>query len=222
MQTKPTANRWLPATLLTLPLLALTLAAAQQSKTFAVSGLSGTANVIQVEGRNYVEVEALARLTNGSLSFNGSQIVLALPNSGQNSSSAPAPSGFSKEFLNAGIEAMAQVREWRTALKNGVETGLAITDQWMGPYRAQAQQSLRLAGVAVNTDSDRNALPLLTNEFNNMRDLSQKYLDLTKSMTYVSPDSFQSDPMNQKVLNCAHSLATMASNNQVVDDGSCH
>jgi len=29
------------------------------------------------------------------------------------------------------------------------------------------------------------------------------------------------DPLNKKIINCAHSLAAMAANGQFVDDGSC-
>jgi hypothetical protein len=89
------------ALLLTLSVLALTLAA-QQISLLVVNGLQGQAKVIQVEGRNYVEVDGLARLTNGSISFNGNQIVLTLPGSGGNAPAQAAvqapssPPGFSK------------------------------------------------------------------------------------------------------------------------------
>jgi hypothetical protein len=89
------------ALLLTLSVLALTLAA-QQISLLVVNGLQGQAKVIQVEGRNYLEVDGLARLTNGSISFNGNQIVLTLPGSGGNAPAQAAvqapssPPGFSK------------------------------------------------------------------------------------------------------------------------------
>src|SRR5690349_3790299 len=75
--------------------------AAQQNRTLIVSGHSGQAQVLQLNGRSYVDTEALARLTNGSLSFNGNQIALTLPAS----TSATAPPEiqpaleFSKEFM---------------------------------------------------------------------------------------------------------------------------
>jgi hypothetical protein len=137
------------ALLLTLSVLALTLAA-QQISLLVVNGLQGQAKVIQVEGRNYVEVDGLARLTNGSISFNGNQIVLTLPGSGGNAPAQAAvqapssPPGFSKGFVTAGTEAMAQVREWHTALRTAIEHGVPINDVWLGAYRAQARESLRL------------------------------------------------------------------------------
>src|ERR1700757_2440605 len=145
---------WTLATVLIVPALTLTLAAPQTSS-LVVNGQQGTAQVIQVQGRNYVEVEGLARLVNGSISFNGSQMVLTLPGSGGDTSpdtASPPAAGFSKEFMNAGIEAMAEVREWHTALKTTIEHGLPITADWLNSYGAQAQQALRVASVAVNTD----------------------------------------------------------------------
>ena len=53
--------------------------AAQQNATLLVSGQPGQAPVVQINGRSYVDVEALARLINGSLSFKGNQITLTLP-----------------------------------------------------------------------------------------------------------------------------------------------
>jgi len=212
---------WALAALLVLPALALSLAA-QQSNSLIIAGQAGFAKVIQVDGRNYVEVEGLARLTNGSISFNGNQIVLTLPGATADAAApAAAATGFSKDFVTAGIEAMAQVREWHAALKNAIERGYPLTGDWLAAYGAQAQKALRLASVAVNTTADRNALPFLTNEFNNMRKLSDKYLQTTESMTYVAPNSLDTDPLDQKIRTCAHSLASMATVNQFVDDGSC-
>jgi hypothetical protein len=213
---------WVLAALLILPALALSLAA-QQSNSLIITGQRGSAKVIQVDGRNYVEVEGLSRLTNGSISFNGNQIVLTLPPATADTTTPGAPgTGFSKDFVTAGIEAMAQIREWRTALKNAIERSFPISDDWLAGYRAQAQQSLRLASVAANTSADKNALPFLTNEFNNMQKLSDKYLQLTATRTYIAPNSLDTDPLDQKIRTCAHSLASMATTNQFVDDGFCH
>lgn len=213
---------WVLAALLMLPAPALYLAA-QQTNSLIISGQRGSAKVIQVDGRNYVDVEGLSRLTNSSISFNGNQIVLTLPPSAADTTTAGAPgTSFSKEFVTAGIEAMAQIREWRTALKNAIERSLPLSDDWLAGYRAQAQQSLRLASVAAYTSADKNVLPFLTNEFNSMQKLSDKYLQLTASRTYIAPNSLDIDPLDQKIRTCAHSLASIATTNQFVDDGSCH
>src|SRR6516165_11844441 len=219
-------TRWTLAIVL-LPLLALTLAA-QQVTSLIISGQQGQAKVLQVQGTNYVEVNGLARITGGSLSFSGNQVVLTLPGSAGDSSAAGAPpsapassQGLSSEFLNAGIEAMAQVREWHAALKNAVEHSYPLGADWLGSFRAQAQQALRVAGVAASTDQDKKAFQLLTNEFNNMNKLSEKYLQMTVNMNYIAPDAIGNDPLDARLIACGHSLASMASTRQFVDDGSC-
>jgi len=202
--------------------------AAPQNRTLVLTGHPGELPVLETGGRSYVDIEALTRLANGTLSFRGNQIVLTLPTGGASAPPAnpetaqPGVSGFSKDFLKAGLEEMAVIREWRSALINAIRQGHPVTEDWVGTFRAQAQQNLRLVSLAASSDSDRNALQLLNNEFNNMKTLSNRFVEATKSRTYVSPNALESDPLGQKILNCAHSLAAMASNNQFVDDGSCH
>lgn len=206
------------ATLLIAPLLAFALAG-QHISSLMVAGQSGSIKVIQVDGRNYVEVESFARLTSSSISFSGSQIVLTLPR--VNATPDPSATGFSKDFVRAGIEAMAQIREWHAALKNIIERSYPLKEASLAGYRRQAQQALRLATLAVNTDSDKNALPFVTNEFNNMAKLSDKYVQMAQSATYIRPDALNNDPLEQKISTCARSLASMATANEFVDDGSC-
>ena len=54
------------------------IAQSQQSRTLIVDGHPGHVAVIEANGKSCVEIEALANLTNGSLSFNGNQITLTL------------------------------------------------------------------------------------------------------------------------------------------------
>jgi hypothetical protein len=200
----------------------------QQNGTLVVSGQSGVAPVIQVNGRSYVEVEALARLTNGSLSFKGNQITLTLPAPAagapttDSSASQPAGSEFSKEFMKAGIEEMSVIREWRSALVNAVQNGYPLTDDLVAAYRGQAATNLRLASVAVSTDSDQNVYQLLSNEFDKMQQLTNKLLAARKNLNYISRDALKDDPLDQQVLACARSLAAIAASGQFQDDGTCH
>jgi hypothetical protein len=208
---------------LSLPVLALTLAG-QQNRTLIVTGHSGEAAVAEMGGHSYVEIEALARLTGGSLNFNGTQIILTLPGSAASASTSTqaSSSGFSKEFLRAGIEEMAVIREWRVTLRNAVQRGYPITEDWVGAFQARAEQSLRLVSLAAATESDKSAFQLLTNEFNNMKSLSGRFLEASRSRTYVAPDTLDNDPLDQRILNCARGLAAMAASGQFTDDGSCH
>src|SRR6266850_1018338 len=118
--------------------------------------------------------------------------------------------------------AVSLVIEWRSTLKNAVQFGHPVTMEWADNYRVRAQQSLRLASLAVSTESDRAVVQLLTNEFNNMKKLCDRFVEANNSRTYVSPESLNNDPLDQRIMNCARSLAAMAASGQFADDGSCH
>jgi hypothetical protein len=207
---------------------------ANQAHTLIINGQSTQVPVIQVSGRSYVGLEALASAVNGSLSFGGGRIALSVPlgspttaptASAATPASAPPPvsnAGFSKGFLNAGIEQAATLREWHTALASAVQNGYPVTAAALAPYRARAATDLRLVSVAVSTDSDRSAYQLLSNLFQNMAELAEKYLAMRANMTYVSPDALQNDSLNQRIVACGHSLGAMAASGQFADDGSCH
>jgi hypothetical protein len=202
--------------------------AVEQSRTLIVNGQSGPVKIRELDGRLYVDLESLARVANGTLSFSGNQITLTLPRSAAGTEPAAAPSkppantGFSKEFLRASIEEMAVIREWRSALVNSIENNFPIQEDWVERFRGQAATSLGLASVAASTDSDRSAAQLVSNEFDNMKALSVQLLADRQSMQHVSPETLKNDPLNQKILTCARTLASMAVGGQFADDGSCH
>jgi len=207
----------LAASFVAWPLLALPRSD-HQKRTLVVNDQSGGASVIEADGHTYVDLEALARIANGSLVFQDDQIVLTIP------ASSPAPSAdsaFSKSFMRAAIEELSVIREWRNALKNAIERSYPISDDWLSLYRDQAADGLRRTSVEATTDADRSALGLFTNEFNNMEELSGKYLEKNEAVEYTPPDSLKDDPMHQRILTCARSLASMISGGQFVDDGSC-
>ena len=206
------------------------LAQAQQptSPTFTVMGHSGHAPVIQKDGRSYVEVEGLARIIGGTLGFQGSQIVLTLPGplmrpGVPTPDSAPEKTGFSRDFLRAGIEAMSEIREWRAAIENAVRTSNPVTDSWVSPLRRASESSIAVAALAASTDSDRKAVPLLQNQLNNMRQLSDRLLDMRRNMTFTPTDLLDNDPLDQRILACAQGLAAIAvPGGQFQDVAACH
>src|SRR5215470_13556746 len=210
-------------------LLPLVILVAQQTTALLVEGPSGEAQVIQVQGKRYVEVDELARITGGSLRFAGNQIILTLPGSGSASSqtvksaSASMPEvGYSREFVSAGIETMREILEWHAALKTAIERGYPLSDEWLGYFRRKIEPSLKHLEAVARTDMDQKTVPLLVGEFNNMSALSEKYLKITASRDYLARNSLSNDPLEQKLLTCWQSLSSMASSNEFFDDGSCH
>jgi len=211
--------------LLSLFLTLLFVEGAQTNRTLVISGHTGELAVKEMNGHSYVEIDALARLTNATLAFSGNRIVLTLPggsSDAQATATQPSATGFTKDFLRAAIEQMSAVREWRSTLINAIQRGFPVTGDWMNALSTEAQYHLRLVSVAASSEDDRKALQLLTNEFNNMKKLSDRFVEANKSRVYVPPNTLDNDPLDQRILNCARSLSAMAANNQFVDEGFCH
>ena len=194
------------------------------SGTLTVTGFPGQAPVVQVNGKSYVELESLVRLTGSSISFRAKQIVLTLPVSAENTAvpEKKQPVGFSKEFLRASIEELTAIREWRVAILNAIQGTFPVTDDWIAGYRRTADTKHALTSATLATDSDRSAFALLSNELSKMQTLSDKYLALRRSLTYIAPDSLDKDPLDQQLLTCGRGLASFAADGQFDDIPACH
>jgi hypothetical protein len=191
---------------------------AEQAASLSVPGQEGSASVVHVHNRNYVDVEELARVVNGSIQFEGNRIILTLSGRG---SLAGTVSGFSKPFVAAGIEAIAQQREWRAALNLAIQGGYPLDSAWLARFRARAQDALQKASVSADTDADRNALSFLAIQLSNMDALTGKYLEKARTMSYIDPKSLRDDPLDLRIAACNSSLASMATANEFIDDGTC-
>lgn len=203
-----------------------------QSATVVINGKSGQAPVIQKDGRTYVDMEALARLANGSLSFNANGIALTIPASSPSASAAVETptvkddSALSRDFMKAGIEEIALLREWGAAVGYAVQNAYPIQEAWAANYQQKAAKGARMAEVAATTGGDKNALQLLTNEFDGVRDWSDQLVAASKSMNTakysMSPGSLRDEPQSQKLVACWHFLGSMLSSGSFQDDSSCH
>ncbi|MBS1799615.1 MAG: hypothetical protein JSS95_07285 [Acidobacteria bacterium] len=202
-----------------------------QNAVLTVSGRTGQAPVITRNGRSYVDVEALARVSGATLGFNDNRIVLTLP--------APAPAapvvprqpaplpkedkGYSREFLRAGVEQLTVAREWRSALENAIRTNNPVEESWVSYYRRTAQDKMAMATASATTDADRQALPLLQSDMAMVGQLSDRFLALRTTLTYVPPDSLDNDPLDKKILACAQGMASQAIPGGAFEDVSaCH
>jgi len=202
-----------------------------QSATLVVNGQPGNAPVIQENGRTYVDLEALARIANGSLGFNANRIVLTIPSSASGAVTAETPKApddslLSRQFMKAGIEAIAQLREWAAPVAYAIQNGYPIQEAWVSSYRDKAAQGLRMAEVAAATGADRNALHLLTNEFDGVRQWSNQLVEASKAMNTakysMSPGALRNEPQSQKLIACWRFLDSMLGSGSFQDDSSCH
>jgi len=210
----------------------------QQQRNLTVNGQSGTAEVIDLNGRSFVDMSALASIGKGSVSFSGPGIVLTFPSSDNRSATAVAAespaapvhprnsAALSQDFMKAGIEEIARLREWATTLASAIRGGYGVTDEWVNGYRDQASQNLQLADAAATTDGDRNAAQLLHHAFDLVQQWSDKLVTAKKSMDTAkystSPDALREDPLSQKVITCGRFLTQMLGSATFQDDASCH
>ncbi len=197
----------------------------------SVQGYQGQANVIRYQGRVFVDAQELAQITNGSLSFEKSRIILTLPGpDGLSSSDDAHTSGFSRPFRKSAIEAMASIREWGGMLMVTVQDGYPVGNTMAGntivAYQDRAADNVALASAAASTASDSRGLELLQNEFNNVQVWSDKFVEARRSMSAanltVSEGALKNDEDAQKILRCGQFLAQTFAGGTFRDDAVCH
>lgn len=211
--------------LATLPLLA-GAQTAQQAGTLTIAGQPDQAAMVRINGKLYVDVESLARITHGSIQFEGSRTILTLPGTGSAGAAAGSTPAtklpeLSGGFLSAEIEALTEIREWRAALVYAIQNNYPVTENWVANLRRSADGKLQLAVAAATTAMDQKALDLLRNEFTNMQQMSDGFVAMHAKVNYISPNSFDNNALDQKILSCERALASMAATKQFQDEVSC-
>lgn len=201
-----------------------------EREALSVEGYEGQADVIRSQGRLFVDAQALAEITKGSLKFREDGIVLTLPQGDALPTDDRPEPGFSRVFMKAAIEAMASIREWGGTLLATVQNGYPVTKTAAGytvtAYQARAADSIPLATSAASTDSDRRGLELLKNEFVNLQSWSDAFVKTRASMSAAdittSEDALKDDQDAQKLVHCGQFLAQMFAAGTFQDDAACH
>jgi len=212
------------------PLLLVLMISAQSQRgaeTFSIDAYSGEAKVVRSQGRVFVDAEDLARITGGSLRFEGSRIILTLPSNAPSTNDNDA--GFSRPFMRAAIEAMASIREWGGWLMMTVQHGYPVENglagNTLGAYQSRAADNIAMASAATSTDSDRRGLELLRIEFSNLQAWSDRFVEARRSASAAdittSENAMNHDAEAQKILRCGQFLAQMFASGTFQDDGTC-
>lgn len=204
----------------------------KQVRNVIINGQSGQAEVIDENGRLFVDVLTLASIGKGSISFSGPGILINFPARPSDrladleAASVPSNSpALSHEFMRAGIEEIASLREWATTLAAAIRGGYAVTGDWVNGYRDQASKHLQLADTAASTDGDHNAAQLLHRAFELARQWNDQLVAAKKSMGTakyaIAPNALREDPLSQKLINCDHFVTQMLGSATFQDNGSC-
>ncbi len=214
-------------------ILLITAAAAtaqtQRPVTLSVQGYSGDAPIVYLQGRSLVDVQDLARITNGSLSFERNGIALTLPRCDGTKSAADDKSSFSRPFMRAAIEAMASIREWGGMLmitvQNGYPVGTTMAGNTIMAFQGRAADTVALASSAATTEADYRGLELLKNELNNVQAWSDSFVKARTSMSAanltMSETALKDDPEVQKMIGCGQFLARMFAGGSFQDGAAC-
>src|ERR1700719_3552937 len=131
------------------------------NKILVINGKTAGVGVRQINGRLYIDLEALAQATNAVFTVEPRRVVLTMPPSDAGAvatdDSAQNSQKLSRDFASAAISALANMREWRVAVRAMILYGLAVSDTWVQAYHNQTLDAIRQAGVAASTDADKNA-----------------------------------------------------------------
>jgi hypothetical protein len=212
-----------------LTLAGILFAQSTSNKTLVVNGKTASAGVRQINGRLYIDLETLAQATNAVFTVEPRRVVLTIPPADPGAvatdDSAQNSEKLSRDFASAAISALANVREWRVAVRAMILYGLAVSDTWVQAYHNQTLDAIRQTGVAASTDADKNALQLLQNETDamtawaNQVDAARQELNGART---VDPNTLQNDPTLAKIQKCSQFLNSMVLSGTFNDDPSCH
>jgi hypothetical protein len=205
-----------------------TVAQDTPTRTLIVNGKTVDAGVLLVEGRSYVDIEGLAKGMGGSVTFEADQISLTIP--GPLPSAAPqttpqSQEGMSKDFQKVAVFTLAEMREWRGAIGTVITSGMPVVGTWSQDYHDRVEADLMQATLAASTDSDRQALPLLQQEFALLTEWADTVLEERKALNAartIDPNSLQNDQSLARISKCGQFLSAMIVSGTFSDDSSCH
>jgi hypothetical protein len=181
-------------------------------KKLLVNGKNTGVTVLQADGRFYVDIETLARLTRGTVTVEPTQIALTIPRVNSDATSPQTTDELSKEFVSAAIVALSEMREWKGALATMVTYGLAIDGTAAQTYREQSETSLTQAALEASTNADRNALQLLSNQFAHLAKWESDVFADRKALNgaeTVDVNGLQDDPELARISSCGRFLSKM-------------
>jgi len=208
-----------------------TVAQDKPLRTLVVNGRTVDTAVVEVEGRSYVDIEGLAQIIGGSVTFEPNQITLTLPEPAPaatpTDASAAAPQAaddMSKQFQQLAVFTLAEMREWRGAISAVVTSGVPVVGTWPDDYHDRVGNDLLQATLAASTVQDNQAVQLLQQEYALLTDWANQVLSERKALDAarsIDPNALQSDQALAKISKCGQFLSSMIVGGNFYDDSSC-
>jgi|ERR1017187_1371466 hypothetical protein len=136
-------------------------ALAQQNLTLIVAGQPVQIPVVHINGKSYVDIDALARLTNSSVSFKGNQVILTPAGSAPSTPPpAPEPSAPAGQLVLVSTE--GQPVDPQASAAAG-QTKLVATEEKPATPASEEERTAALAKAAQNPVADLISFPLQNN-----------------------------------------------------------
>jgi len=220
-----------------------------EKRTLILNGHSGEITIFMVDGQPFVNARALVDLGHGNIALSGNTIILNFDSAtvcgpaSQPTPSAPPPTpssaapsmppdsqppsnSLSSNFMNAAVQELAVLRDWRTYMAYGITKGVPGDGSRMVLNQNKATEALHYAQVAASTDADHSAYQLLNADFNFVNQWYKTLVEGRKNMTTgnysMSEDPLKTDSQYQKIVACSDFLNTMIPSGTFANDGSCH
>lgn len=208
-----------------------TVAQDKPIRTLVVNGRTVETAIVDVEGRSYVDIEGLAQVIGGSVTFEPNQITLTLPEPAPAATpadaSAAAPQAaddMSKQFQQLAVFTLAEMREWRGAISAVVTSGAPVVGTWPEDYHDRVGNDLLQATLGASTVQDNQAVQLLQQEYALLSDWASQVLGERKALDAsrsIDPNSLQNDKALAKISKCGQFLSSMIVGGNFYDDSSC-
>jgi hypothetical protein len=188
--------------------------------TLVVNGRNVSEAVLEIDGRSYVDLGALARVTNATVAFQANRVVFTMP---VLNDPADPTHQFSRQFAKAAIAQLALDRAWKDFVAMVIRLGVPA-GSWPQEYRRMAQESMMLTVAEASTPADFKFLELLQNEFANLQQWDNTTFTQRANMVAnqsIDPNALSNDPLFAKISACQDGLTTMLVAGGVSDDTSC-
>ena len=208
-----------------------TVAQDKPIRTLVVNGRTVETAVVEIEGRSYVDIEGLAQVIGGSVTFEPNQITLTLPEPAPAATpadaSAAAPEAaddMSKQFQQLAVFTLAEMREWRGAISAVVTSGAPVVGTWPDDYHDRVGNDLLQATLGASTVQDNQAVQLLQLEYALLSDWANQVLGERKALDAsrsIDPNSLQNDKALAKISKCGQFLSSMIVGGNFYNDSSC-
>jgi hypothetical protein len=197
-----------------------------QELTILLNGHRGQILVYRINGQAFVDVEALARIGQGSASVQKGELVMTLPATVASAPASGSIEAMTRDFKTAALKDLAIIKDWHTTIAHALQRGVPGDGSRLVVFHDRAAEGLHLATVDASTHSDHESLRLLTNHFNQVDRWNRRVVDARKSMSTghysMSADALERDSEYQAIAHCSHFLSVMLAGGKYEDNDSCH